>query len=205
MNRSGVARWRLVCLISLGVFLGLGLAVYATGALPGDMFLLRELAAWDGGLTSELARLVNHAGRAQVLVPATILLFCLSPAARRRCWLWCAVLIGAPLLQNALKFVVGRSRPDGLSPGFPSGDVTAATAFGLVLIYLASRERLGRGPRLAIAALAACLMLAVGWARIIRYAHWPSDVLGGFLLGTCCAAAAAWWETSRSEVLAPER
>ena len=103
------------------------------------------------------------------------------------------------------KLLVGRSRPDGSSLGFPSGDVTAATAFGLVLIYLASRERLGRGPRLAIAALAACLMLAVGWARIIRYAHWPSDVLGGFLLGTCCAAAAAWWETSRSEVLAPER
>ena len=205
MNRSGVARWRLVCLISLGVFLGLGLAVYATGALPGDMFLLRELAAWDGGLTSELARSVNHAGRAQVLVPATILLFWLSPAARRRWWLWCAVLSGAPLLQNVLKFFVGRPRPNGLSFGFPSGDVTAATAYALVLLYVASRERLARGPRLAIAALAACLMLAVGWARIIRYAHWPSDVLGGFLLGTCCAAAAAWWETSRSEVLAPER
>jgi len=24
-------------------------------------------------------------------------------------------------------------------------------------------------------------------------------VLGGFLLGICCAAAAAWWEGSRSE------
>ena len=68
----------------------------------------------------------------------------------------------------------------------------------MVVIYVVSRERLGRGQRLALTALAACLMLAVGWARMIRYAHWPSDVLGGFLLGTCCAAAAAWWECSRS-------
>ena len=195
----------MVCVTSLGLFLALGLAVSATGVLPGDTFLLGELTVSDTSGVAGLVRWVNYGGRAQVLLPGTILLFWLSPAARRRWWLWCAVLSGAPLLQNVLKFFVGRPRPNGLSFGFPSGDVTAATAFGLVLIYLASRERLGRGPRLAIAALAACLMLAVGWARIIRYAHWPSDVLGGFLLGTCCAAAAAWWETSRSEVLAPER
>ena len=30
------------------------------------------------------------------------------------------------------------------------------------------------------------------------------DVLGGFLLGTCCAAAAAWWETAQSEAGAPD-
>jgi|SRR6266850_2816454 len=199
VSRSRAARWRIVCLISLVVFLGLGFAAYATGALPGDLFLLRELAVKDPGLASELARWVSYGGRAQVLVPGTIVLFLLSPVARRRWWLWCAVLIGAPLLQNVLKFLVGRSRPDGSSLGFPSGHATAAAAFAVVLIYVASRERLGRGSRWAVAALAVFLMLAVGWARIMRSAHWPSDVLGAFVLGTCCAAAAAWWETSLSE------
>ena len=46
------------------------------------------------------------------------------------------------------------------------------------------------------------LMLAVGWARIMRHAHWPSDVLGGFLLGIGCAAAAAWWASSHAEAAA---
>ena len=202
VDRSRVAPWRLVCLISLGVFIALGLAAHAVGALPGDQFLLRVLGAKDAGVSTDLARWVNHAGRAEVLVPGTILLFWLSALARRRWWLWCGVLVGAPLLQNVLKLLVGRSRPDGSALGFPSGHVTAATAFAVVVISIVHRERLGRGQRLALTALAVCLALAVGWARMIRYAHWPSDVLGGFLLGTCCAAAAAWWECSRSEASA---
>ena len=199
MNRSDSARWRAVCLISLGLFLGLGLAIVATGVLPGDRFLRGELLVNGTGGVTGLIRWVNYGGRAQVLVPGTILLFVLSPVARRHWWLWCAALIGAPLFQNVLKSVVGRSRPDGSSLGFPSGHATAAATFAVVVIDIASRERLGRGQRLVLQALAACFMLAVGWARIVRSAHWPSDVLGGFLLGICCAAAAAWWETSRSE------
>jgi len=131
-------------------------------------------------------------------------LFFLSAVARRHWWLWCSVLVGSSLIQHVVKFLVGRSRPSGSSLGFPSGHATAATTFAVVLIYVASRERLSRVQRFAIEALAVCLMLAVGWARIMRHAHWPSDVLGGFLLGTCCAAAAAWWETAQSEAGAPD-
>ena len=204
MSSSGPARWRTVCLVSLGLFGGLGLAVSATGVLPGDTFLGGELAVNDTSVAG-LMRWVNYGGRAQVLVPGTILLLWLSSVARRHWWLWCVALIGAPLAQNVLKFLVGRTRPDGASLGFPSGHATAAATFSAVLIYVASRERPSRWQRWGVVALAVCFMLAVGWARIVRHAHWPSDVLGGFLLGICCAAAAAWWETSRSDAGAPSR
>jgi membrane-associated phospholipid phosphatase len=45
--------------------------------------------------------------------------------------------------------------------------------------------------------MAVAMMLLVGWARIVLHAHWPTDVLGGLLLGTGCAAAAIWWDISR--------
>src|SRR5437870_5368455 len=204
MRRSDVARWRMICLVSLGLFLGLGIAVYASGILPGDLLVRQFLLGSDGGMVRKLARWANYGGRVHVLLPAAILLFVLSSVARRHWRVWCAVLIGSSLIQHAVKFLVGRSRPSGSSLGFPSGHATAATTFAMVLIYIASRERLGRVQRFAIEALAVCSMLGVGWARIMRHAHWPSDVLGGFLLGMCCAAAAAWWETSQSEAGAPD-
>ena len=40
-------RWRAVCLLALGAFLGLGLAAYAAGILPGDLDVRRELLIED--------------------------------------------------------------------------------------------------------------------------------------------------------------
>src|ERR1041384_4015028 len=193
VRRSEIARWRMICLVSLALFLGLGIAVYASGILPGDVLVRQYLLQSDGGAVRTFARWANYGGRVHVLLPATIVLFWLSSVVRRNWRVWCAVLIGSSLIQHAFKFMVGRSRPSGSSLGFPSGHTTAAATFAVVLIYIASRERISRRQRWIVDALAICLMLAVGWARIMRHAHWPSDVLGGFLLGIGCAAAAAWW------------
>ena len=194
---AAAAGWRTVCLLTLGAFLGLGLAAFATGILPGDLSVRQELLTGDHTMAATVAYWVNFGGRWQVLLPASLLLFSLSRAARRRWWLWAGVLMTSGLVEQGFKFLVGRPRPSGSSLGFPSGHTTSATAFAVVLIYLMSRERLSPAARLALQILAVALMLLVGWARIVLRAHWPTDVLGGFLLGAGCAAAAAWWERAR--------
>src|SRR2546426_4846022 len=83
MRRSDVARWRMICLVSLGLFLGLGIAVYASGILPGDLLVRQFLLGSDGGMVRKLARWANYGGRVHVLLPAAILLFVLSSVARR--------------------------------------------------------------------------------------------------------------------------
>src|SRR5258708_13168523 len=50
MDVSAVARWRVVCLLMLGAFLGLSGVVYAVGLLPGDVAVHGEILAPRGTL-----------------------------------------------------------------------------------------------------------------------------------------------------------
>lgn len=194
MDLSTAARWRAVCLLSLGAFVGLSVVVYAFGLLPGDMDLHREIIEQRGTPAHAVARWLNYGGKWEFLAPAMLLLLAAARAARRRWWLWCGLLPLSGAIEQLVKFVVGRPRPRGFHWGFPSGHVTAAATFAVLLIYLLSRERVSPVARTLLLVLAVLLVGSVGFARVILNAHWPSDVLGGVLLGAGCAAAGAWWD-----------
>ena len=205
MRNETLETWRTVCLLTLGGFVGMSVAAFAAGLLPGDLTMRHALLEHANSLAAWPPRAVNTGGTWKVLLPGTALLFLLSRAARRHWWLWCAILIGSSLIEHATKFLVGRPRPSGFALGFPSGHATAAATFAVVVIYISGRERLGFSARLAIQAAVIAMMVLVGWARVVLHAHWPTDVLGGFLLGAGCAAAGAWWESARPEPVRAER
>jgi membrane-associated phospholipid phosphatase len=106
----------------------------------------------------------------------------------------------APLLTGVIKLAYGRERPTGamvkaMGSSFPSGHTTAATAVALTLCYVLVQERLA--PKTLIA-VAIAFALLVGASRIYLGAHWSSDVLGGWAVGTAIAgASAALFERAR--------
>ncbi|MET9950043.1 phosphatase PAP2 family protein [Streptomyces sp. NPDC006339] len=117
----------------------------------------------------------------------------------RRLALWVAVTtLVAAALQHGIKLAVGRARPSWPDPvdsayyaAFPSGHAMAATVgCGLVLWVLALHWREGWWGWGALTGAALVSVLGVGWTRVYLGVHWPSDVLGGWLLGWCCVAVA---------------
>ena len=159
----------------------------------------------SGTALHAIARWVDYGGKWIVLAPAMALLFVWSRAARRHWWLWCALMPIGGAVEQASKFLVGRPRPRGVNWGFPSGHVTAAATFAVILLYVMTRERLSPAARAILTALAIVLVASVGFARVILNAHWPTDVLGGVLLGAGCAAAGAWWDARHPETTQPAR
>jgi len=198
--RAHAHRWRGLSLGGATLFVALAVVVFAVGLLPGDTTLYDGVMARRTPDVVSFFSWVNIFGSWKGLVPAAVVLFAISPEARKRWWLIALVLLIAPIIEQTAKQLVGRPRPRGRAMGFPSGHMTAAAAFAVIAIYFAIKERWNRTTRTALTAVVLAMVVLVGLARLVLHAHWPSDVLGGLLLGSSCAAFGAWWDARRSAV-----
>jgi undecaprenyl-diphosphatase len=117
---------------------------------------------------------------------------------RRGAWLVVITLVGAAVLDVGLKALFARVRPEAFfgypapsSYSFPSGHALVATCFfGGVAVLLSHRLRWTLAQILVWAA-AVALILLIGVSRIYLGVHYPTDVMGGFAVGTVWVASVA--------------
>ncbi|MER6417846.1 phosphatase PAP2 family protein [Streptomyces sp. NPDC001137] len=137
--------------------------------------------------------------------PWTMRLVCAAVAVwlawRRSAW-WTALWLAATcalgsLLQQALKAAVDRPRPVWHDPvdsasyaAFPSGHAMTATVVCGLLLWLLHRYGPDRAVWRTALAVGVVSVLGVGLTRVWLGVHWPSDVLGGWLLGAMLVALA---------------
>jgi membrane-associated phospholipid phosphatase len=111
--------------------------------------------------------------------------------------------VGSSLLNNAIKLAVNRARPHLADPvaivggkSFPSGHAQAAIV-GYGILLLVFLPVISRRARPCVMAVAATLVLLIGFSRIALGVHYFSDVVGGYLIGgawlfAMTAAFSAW-------------
>ena len=180
----------------------LGALVRAFEVLPGDQWAVLELKRWHSGWLTAIALGFHETGWKGAFLPYAPLGVVIFVIFRRR---WCdaAFLAGAavlsPLTNLGLKELAARPRPDAALAlveatgyAFPSGhSVFAFTFFGALIYLLGEVEGFTNHPVLLRAAQGALafLILVIGGSRVYLGVHWPSDVIGGYLLGSLCLAA----------------
>ena len=173
--------------------------VVANDVLPLDEPVARFIQQLNWGPVVYPMELINaSAGIWQVLLGliAVIALFIFE---RRAGWL---MLIGSisSLLDNIIKLVISRQRPPAdlvhiLSPttgfSYPSGHAVFFTWLSFMLAFsLAPRANPRLRPILWI--MAAVVIVLTCLARVWAGDHWPSDVIGGVLLGIGWSAFVLW-------------
>jgi membrane-associated phospholipid phosphatase len=167
--------------------------------LPLDVPIARFIQQINWGPIVYPMELINaSAGIWQVVIgaAAVVALFILE---RRAGWL---MLIGSisSLLDNLIKLVISRQRPPAdlvhiLSPttgfSFPSGHAVFFTWMSfMIAVSLVPKIRPAYRPIVWILAVAVIVLTCI--ARVWAGAHWPSDVIGGVLLGVGWSAFVLW-------------
>ncbi len=192
-----------VALMLLAAFLELSEDIFEAHELPPpvegpDATVLRFVAQfrrpWLNGVAMDLTAL----GSPLVVTLFTIVACALLLAKADRAG--AAVLVASSLASAVLTFltkaILERPRPavvprlvevSGLS--YPSGHSLASAAVYLTAAFVVLRHFPGWRVRLGGVAFTAGLISSIGVSRVYLGVHYPSDVLGGILLGSAWAVA----------------
>lgn len=205
----GGARWWLPALASVALL---------TVALPFDHQLSLWAQSWPAPVRGALEQITPYGESAWILIPAAVLYVVTALVAlvirwklmRLLLWQFAALYafifvgVGLPSLFTTLvKRLIGRGRPmhyddtglfgfhlnwlDWTYQSFPSGHSTTAFALAAVVGFLSERWFY---PALALAA-------TIGLSRITEGVHYPSDVIGGAIVGIIGAYVARWFFARR--------
>ncbi|HEX3428049.1 MAG TPA: phosphatase PAP2 family protein [Candidatus Limnocylindrales bacterium] len=203
----------LVAVLVVGVAL-LGLVVRVNGPLTIDVTLPPAVMAWYPPPATDL---FDTIGTLPVFGGIVVVLGLVGFLVLHRPGLAvaCVVALCGEIPATAAKLIVDRPRPPAsteieafvTAASYPSGHtVRAVLIAGLVVAAIGWRHR-SVVLRVVAVIVGVSFVAAVGLARIASGQHWPTDVLGGLMLGTAwlavCLVVADWVDrrtAPRSEV-----
>ena len=181
-----------------------GGAIWAFAGLLEEVLDNETLVEWDVRINAWTHEHVTAAGlrffHAVTLVgspgvwviTALFALWLLWKGERFLFWAWIASSVGGGILQLVLKYTILRSRPQyaaaylhGVSYSFPSGHTMSATICWSLMVVCAGLSLGWHGKRrLRLYIVSTTIILLIGFSRLYLGVHYPSDVLGGLMIGT---------------------
>jgi len=185
-----------VALIALGA-MSLFAAWFDT--FPGDSAALTSFQDLRSPWLDDTAVVITTFAAPYIAFISAGVLALMLWAARRRHDMVLFLAFGAQGVGFVLRRLVDRPRPDFSlfspppeSAGFPSGHSLHALILCGLLMYIVTDVVEPRWLRLGIHGFLVLTTLAVGASRVYLGVHWPSGVVGGFLLGAITLVIVFW-------------
>lgn len=185
-----------IIIASLGLFLIIGVLVVSNTSTGFDHALQSIIFNMRKEPLTVFFKIITYSANWQTISLLSIMFLALK---RTR------ISVGIPLslasiisiiLYEGAKMLYTRSRPDmnlhlieqgGFS--FPSGhSMTGLVFYGLIIYFVAKYAKENRAQK-ALMSILGILIFLIGLSRVYLGVHYPTDVIAGWLLGTCVLAS----------------
>ena len=181
---------------------------------PGDLWLAQSIQSISGDFLTSVMQGISFIFDSWFSYIMVVIISLLA-------W-WCTswkeailVVVGGTLSATGALFkaIIDRPRPssdlvmifsESDRSSFPSGHSLFAIVICGFVVYLAVTRTSNKHLRISVLAVLAILVLLLGISRIYLGAHWPSDVIGGYLTGGVYLTILIWidriWSKTHNSV-----
>ena len=134
-----------------------------------------------------IVKVITHIGGAKIVLVLTVVAIILIKGLKNKLFLLTGI-VGTAGLNVVLKHIVQRERPNinRLIPekgySFPSGHSMMSMAFYGMLIFLIFKYVKNTALKWTLIVILTILLSTIGITRIYLGVHYPSDVIGGFVV-----------------------
>ena len=180
-------KW-IILLFCVIAFLFIMRDVFSKDIIVYDREIYKIIAGFISNENTSIIKFITNLGSSLVLIFIALLILVLVK--ERRYGILIGINLGIVVLfNNILKILIRRKRPtlfpiiEEIGYSFPSGHSMVSMAFYGFLIYLIYKEVENRKMKWFLIILFSLLIVLIGISRIYLGVHYPSDVLGGFLIG----------------------
>lgn len=183
---------KILSIVALSIFIILGLMVRnSSEGILFDVALLEYIHSYTNPLVLNIMKFISFIGSGYFLVPVLTLAI-LYTLIKKKYYITKLLLVsslGSWVLNYILKFLINRTRPldfflvqqGGLS--YPSGHSMVSMSMYLTFAYLICREEYFNDKKKIVYAVAIVDVLLMGISRMYLGVHWPTDIIGGFIMG----------------------
>ncbi|UFU01219.1 phosphatase PAP2 family protein [Radiobacillus kanasensis] len=175
-----------------------------------DSFIIEALKIMETDALDLVMLFITELGSVWFLTICSILVILILWLRSKDGWGIAAFFLaiaGGGTITRVLKQHYDRGRPsinpeiDAVGFSFPSGHSMGSLIFYGFMIYLLLKSRNPKSIKWALISISSTLIFLIGFSRVYLGAHYPSDVLAGYLAGTAwlmlCILALEWieWRT----------
>lgn len=179
---------------SIGIILFLIIGIMVINNNEGILFdeiILNFIHSSHSPLLFSIMKIISFIGSAYFLVPAMLvaIVFTLMKKNYYVSKLLLLSTLGSYLMNLLLKIIFQRGRPleyflveqGGLS--YPSGHSMVTMTFYMTLSYIISNRIENKDNKKFIYLFSYTMIILMGLSRLYLGVHWPTDVIGGYLIG----------------------